>query len=221
MSYKLIKTTLVSLMLSASCMASAGLIYDNGEAESGATSSWYSSEIQGWRVYDDFVLTQDSNITNVFFSMGLTKNTGPFDGEFSFSIFNYLEGSGVGNQVYTKTLSSPDYSANLNSDVIMDLEAIAYDVQFAIDPLTLISGRYELSFYGINMDFRQTNVGSGNGFYQNNSSRGLARPNADTPFQLYGTTTPVPEPTTLAIFALGAIGLASRRFNKQVKPAAL
>ncbi|XQW85477.1 PEP-CTERM sorting domain-containing protein [Thalassotalea piscium] len=30
-----------------------------------------------------------------------------------------------------------------------------------------------------------------------------------------GVTQPVPEPTTLAIFALGMIGLASRRFKKQ------
>ncbi len=32
--------------------------------------------------------------------------------------------------------------------------------------------------------------------------------------QLSGFTATVPEPSTLAIFALGMIGLASRRFNK-------
>ena len=33
--------------------------------------------------------------------------------------------------------------------------------------------------------------------------------------QVWGTTSQVPEPSTLAIFALGLMGLASRRFNKQ------
>ena len=31
----------------------------------------------------------------------------------------------------------------------------------------------------------------------------------------YNSSTEVPEPSTLAIFALGMIGLASRRFKKQ------
>ncbi|NQZ22998.1 MAG: PEP-CTERM sorting domain-containing protein [Colwellia sp.] len=33
--------------------------------------------------------------------------------------------------------------------------------------------------------------------------------------QKWGSTQEVPEPSTLAIFALGMIGLASRRYNKK------
>jgi hypothetical protein len=46
------------------------------------------------------------------------------------------------------------------------------------------------------------------------ASSGIIQPQGNSPLEIKFDATPVPEPTTLAIFALGLMGLASRRFKK-------
>jgi hypothetical protein len=87
---------------------------------------------------------------------------------------------------------------------------------FDLSSINLLAGTYWASFSG-NSGLYGSKVGSfGATMIQqlNNSSNSL-RTNNYIPFQLNGTTRDVPEPSTLAIFALGMIGLASRRFKKQ------
>ncbi|MFT6417898.1 MAG: hypothetical protein ACJA1K_000161 [Cognaticolwellia sp.] len=206
MNIKMLKAAVAGLVLSVSGFANAGLIYDNGVGVNNADTGYYTSNVRSFQIYDDFTLASDSTITDVFFQMGLTS--GNFDGSFSFTIFNFLAGSGVGAQLYTQTLNSGDYSASLNS-ISSHPSGPFYDINFDIPSLDLSAGNYELSFYGLGMDFRIPNVSSGNGFYQNSSFI-----SGDTPFALFDNSVQVPEPSTLAIFALGIMGLASRRFKK-------
>lgn len=207
MNLKFVKAAVVGLVLSVSNFANAGMVYDNGVGANNGDSGYFTSNVHSYRIYDDFFLASDSKITDVFFQMGLTS--GSFDGSFSFSIYNFIAGSSVGTQLYSQTFNSSEYSASLNSLSSYPLGPF-YDINFAIPELALIAGTYELSFYGIGMDFRIPNVASGNGFYQNTSF--IA---GNTPFALMDNSVKVPEPSALAIFALGLLGLAYRRSKKQ------
>ncbi len=202
---------LAALFASFGAAAHAAVVYDNGTAINNATSGYFSSEIQDWRVYDDFTLSGTQTIDHVFFQMGLTS--GPFNGEFSFSVFNYLGGNNVGSMISTTTLHQGQYTANLNGLVSWP-NGPFYDVTFNVAPLTLGPGSYLVSFYGHDMDFRLPNVGSGNNFLQDGGY--VFTRAGDTPFRLENNSTgnKVPEPASLGLLGLGMAALAFGRRKK-------
>jgi len=51
--------------------------------------------------------------------------------------------------------------------------------------------------------------------WQNGGAGARISSQPELAFRINGNSTEVPEPSTLAIFALGIMGLASRRFKKQ------
>lgn len=203
---------LAALLAAAAATAHADVIWNNGLGADHATSGYFSSSQQHWRTYDNFNLSDRATIDHVFFQMGLTS--GPFDGSFTFSVYDYGGGNHVGGQVYTTTLSSGGYSA---ASVPIDSfpNGPFYAVEFDMAPLDLAPGRYLLSFYGLDMDFRSPNVGNNHYFLQQHFSEPAEIRTGDTPFRLEGTVHVV-EPATALMAALSLAALVAVR---RVRPA--
>ena len=206
MKNKYLKVYLASLMLSISCIvniASAGLIVDNGfnvNATNGA--GWYNNTATNWRTWDDFAVANDTIITSASFLMQNSASS------YVFEIRSDNTGT-FGSSVFSVALSAADVTV---TSVGLGFNQFDFD----LSSINLLAGTYWASFSG-NSGLYGSKVGSfGATMIQqlNNSSNSL-RTNNYIPFQLNGTTRDVPEPSTLAIFALGMIGLASRRFKKQ------
>lgn len=202
---------LAAMLASIGTLAHADVIWDNGLGADGAVSGYYSSTIQNWTTYDDFALASNKTIGHVFFQMGLTS--GPFNGNFTFSVYNYLGGSNVGSQVYTKSLTSADYTATSNTITSYPFGPF-YDVEFDIAPLALGPGNYLVSFYGLDMDFRSPNVGGSGSFLQQFGANTPDIREGDTPFRLDGVSSDVPEPASMLLAALGLAALGASRRRK-------
>lgn len=163
-------------------------LFDNGLAQDNQTSGYFSSQLQNWRVYDDFTLSNLETISSVFFQQGITP--GGTLAAFEFAV--YADNAGLpGAQVYSTTLNVGDYLATPNSLNSFPFGQF-YDIEFDLPAtLTLAAGTYYTSFYGLGItDFRTPNVGTGNSFFQQPGNSFFASRPGDTPFKLLGPTAP-------------------------------
>jgi hypothetical protein len=205
MNNKFLKMAFAGLVLGVSGFANAGLIYDNGGPD---TSNGFS--IAGSNeVVDDFILTNAFDINSVgFYFQNFDGITG-WNQDITYSVYNDNSGSkgslistGAGQNVIAVD-SGLAWCCN---------NGHAWLVTFDLDSsLSLNAGHYWLGLSGA--------TGTGPEFWLTTSGiTGYKGPGGgDLAYSLHGDvgSTDVPEPSTLAIFALGLMGLASRRFKKQ------
>ena len=237
--FKLLKCVAVSAVAAAAALPASALartytpqmatLYDNGMADPNAPAGYASSELRGWRVFDNFTLASDSIVQEVFFQQGLTSGDA-FNGSFTFSVFAFDSNSNsIGGRIFGHTLMAGDYTATpneLNAAPMIDF----YDVSFSIPDLALTAGDYALSFLAHGqMDFRSPTVGGGDSFIQHQVGGGLHTRQGDTPFRLRGrvvgetssrrlappAVAPVPAPASLPLFIaalslFGFLGLRKR-----------
>ncbi|WP_232368358.1 PEP-CTERM sorting domain-containing protein [Alteromonas sp. MB-3u-76] len=213
MKFKFFNAFLASLILLASNLANAGIIYDNGP--SGNADGWNFGNPSS---ADDFLLTSDAIINGVTFwaysnDVSNLANIG----------WGIAEDSGntPGSYIATGLAASTsvvDTGFNISS---LDI----FQVDFSFSGVSLSAN----TSYWLALDSGVLGTNNTSGFsgwlWTNESVKGSSSvyggptnwnvPNgADNAFQLHASVD-VPEPSTLAIFALGMIGLASCRFKKQ------
>ena len=211
MNIKMLKAAVAGLVLSVSSLANAGLIFDSGSSTTNIGGLCGAcGPVDTHTIFDDFVLTDSINSFYLDWDASFYNSASGFDVSSSVRIsiwdnanadmlFSTLVSYSALDLISTNVIIGP----NTNSTVGTTLSGVA-----------LTAGDYWISFSGTNMHFG----GTGNAF-----QRGLAdlgngtstNHNGNANFRISTLTNKVPEPTTLAIFALGIMGLASRRFKKE------
>lgn len=204
MKFKFLQAASVSLVLSVCNLANAGLIVDNGTdiVNIGGSCSSCGTSFQA---FDDFTLSQDYNLDYL---------------DIDFSTLNY---DNVEFSIWNNTLSEKLFSYNYSwaaGTFITNVNPGFNNVTVTLDlgSSSLTAGTYYLSLLGTDTYVML----SGTGTHLQFSTAGLSdystqtgwEMTSDLHFRLYSETTEVPEPSTLAIFALGIMGLAARRFKK-------
>lgn len=204
MNVKMLKAAVAGLVLSVSGFANAGLISLTGDG--------------GW--VDASSLTKSVNslegelITDVNFWVDFTKcshtssgscdtfNTGStYDSEIEFSLMH----NGVNALLLPRGTFANSNSGSITAFITFDDQALqtlgTSPVSGNFQPTNALNVFNGLSAAG-SWAFTFTDTASSDGLEVHSWGIDI-------------TTTSVPEPTTLAIFALGIMGLASRRFKKQ------
>ena len=206
MNIKMLKAAVAGLVLSVSGftnVAFAGLIVDNGFDVNATTSISWTNQIGSWRTYEDFALASNTQLTSASFLF----NNGNGSTNYLFDI--HADNAGTyGSLLHSIALTSSDVTVN---SVIGGW----WQFDFSLPSINLVAGNYWVSFSGTST--WGSKLGTfGEELVQTDSfGNRNVRTGDYVPFRLNGTTSEVPEPSTIAIFALGMIGLASRRFKKQ------
>jgi hypothetical protein len=214
MKLKFLKTALVSLALSVSSLANAGLI-----------------EQRDWLATDDMVYVEDTGLEwlNINYSVGSTYNSlssrlavnGDLEGfriATTDEVYNMFSAFGLDNlsYLYSGTPTANDqiladyFIASLGEGISQWNTYYYGSINLAYNTTTGKYDRKGLYYYNNQANLYNETFPEAccNGYSANQSN----------PYQgvyLVKNATSVPEPSTLAILALGMIGLASRRFKKQ------
>jgi len=227
MKFKLLKVTLAGIILLASTVANAGLIIGNQEfLELGATDGKTFSEVEAL-IAIDTSLSGYSVATNIDMAM-------------IYNLIPGMSGQGIGNwnqlvyNSYTKetkdvldffvtgTYGNPVHTTN--SFRSWDNKTITYNHQrWGLinykDSITNEFASGHMNFLLLDGIASSVIVRAETDIYNLAEIHTSAGNNSNVigPHQhhLFVRSVNVPEPSTLAIFALGMIGLASRRFKKQ------
>lgn len=197
MNFKFLKAAFAGLMLSVSSLANAGLIIDivdnGGFAE--------------FNISGSDVLTSSGSMANGFW---VTANTisnlwvNPGD-----NIFNITSGSGsytFGNQTFV--ISTFWQGHNSGNGYALGLRGGFPNIQSSGTTISVTGSLLS------NMAFSNFNAGTYYSSFIGHNASSYASLRDGITINV-GNSTPVPEPSTLAIFALGLMGLASRRFKKK------
>ncbi|MCJ8321967.1 MAG: PEP-CTERM sorting domain-containing protein [Colwellia sp.] len=219
MKFKFLNIIWISLILSASCLvnnANAGLIQD-GEiiTDTETNNEWFTLTSTLGFSYNEMLLNF-MDINSKFYG-------------FSYATFSDLE-TLINGQGYTGNYAMPDYnSGNMSAAQLLlttfgqtgSNVAARSDGMFQTDSVGFANWLVVLPSYNWNgpgatavIAYDATGWGPHRAVagWGNGNDMGSWIFKADEP--ITGTAN-VPEPSTLAIFALGMIGLASRRFKKQ------
>ena len=205
MKLKFLQAAVAALMLSVCNLANAGLIIDNGTDIVNTGGSCSSCGSSGWQVFDDFTLTQSYDLDYL---------------DIDFSTRSYAD---VEFSIWSNTLSDKLFTYNYSwtaGSFITNVNSFNDNVTVSLElgNTSLTAGTYYLSIHGTDTYVMRDGSGSHLQFAtsgltdystQTQNVRG-----SDLHFRLYSDATEVPEPSTLAIFTLGIMGLTARRFKK-------
>jgi hypothetical protein len=225
MKFKLLKTVLVSIYLSVSSFANAGLVIGNQEflelgATDGMTVAQVEAMIAGNASFTGYALATDVDMENIyqvlpFMQSNLYGWNAITIHDYSIRIKDTLEWLTIGtylehepdtfflaNSGTTVHYNNQNYGwISFKDSMTGDMESGHFNVLKHDNIITAIENRAESSVYGL--QFKNTTAGDySTSTVSNNHS-------------LFVRAVSVPEPSTLAILALGMIGLASRRSKKQ------
>jgi hypothetical protein len=207
MNIKMLKATLVGLVLSVSGFANAGLIAVTSPTSfstGGADGTW------GW----EFTTSQDISV----YSFGAFDNNS--DGLLADIDVGLWDNSGT--LLATSTISNGTSNTLLAgyrwNDLTSEVDLFAGSTYRIAAFLTLDDAIFIGSGHTFNPIISHTgnavyNLGGTGLSYPSNTSSSNQVKYLNASFQF--TTVQVPEPSTLAIFGLALMGLASRRFKKQ------
>jgi len=206
MNIKMLKAAVAGLVLSVSGFANAGMItaldFEN------VNSSWTTGS---WNLGWEFSLSSDINVTE----LGILDIDGDgFSGDYQVGIFDDLgallasttinSGSSLSSDNFRYgTISQLFLSSGNNYKISAFVGNELYTDNFSVSSFLLAP---ELTFV--------------NSWYTDSSSFANPTTSGGSSQFWFGANfkydvVNVPEPSTLAIFALGVLGLASRRFKKQ------
>jgi hypothetical protein len=207
MNIKMLKAAVAGLVLSVSGFANAGLIeFIPPNDETGQVFSTNGNDI--WSAGRGLVFEMLSNET--IDSLGVYHDLSNINLFYELSQVTSLTGAVTSGQTILRSGNALTTTNGLNW------------IDFGIADLMLSAGNY------YHLEFTFSGNGNQNFFYNNGNAafsegsfiniEGTQAGNTSNfvmPALRVNTTTQVPEPSTLAIFALGIMGLASRRFKKQ------
>lgn len=209
-SVKTIKSAIIGISLCLSGAAKAGLIYNTGDNFATDTTS----EL-------DWILTSETQGKSVDEVRSLIASSGALDGwRFAtvndlIGLYNNLGGDGI----YNSYFPSPSLEEGLISRHIMDTLGISC-LRCGNEEPHLYMSVYDYGLYGDGdfvWDLQAHTDGNGGDPYSGELRlyRDITRSESAEYFMvgLVRKTKPVPEPSTLVIFALGFMGLALRRLN--------
>ena len=201
MKFKFINTILVSLLLSISSIANAGLIQFDVESAGFSVGNYAHLSVDGFDVVNPG--TRGVNIA-VFDQLGILQNTAVFDTYFdanaSLNLTNYINSIGAGSIVLLAV--KDEATRKFNDDARIAVQSLGGSV----GNIDTIGYRSSYALIGI----AGSAVGTRSAFESSSSQRSVSVSDTIN----FSDTVNVPEPSTLVIFALGMIGLASRRFKK-------
>lgn len=207
MNIKMLKAAVAGLVLSVSGFANAGLIeFIPPNDLAGQVYSTNSND--AWSSGRGFVFEMLSNES--IDSLGIYHDLTNINLFYELSEVTSLTGTLTSGQTVLRSGNALTTTSGLNW------------IDFAISDLVLMAGSYyhlEFTFSGSgnqNFFYNNGNVAFSNGSFSSiEGTNNVDTGNFVMPALRVNTTTSVPEPTTLAIFALAIMGLVSRRFNKR------
>ncbi len=214
MNIKMLKAALAGLVLSVSVFSNAGIIY---EQEIDLANTWGHNPFKTVFGYDDFTIGADSSINKISVNAHAIFGNNDVIGSISWEIRSF-SGVNPGSLLFSGEESTVTlFDTGLNKS---GWDLIDYSIN--VNSFNLSAGSYWLGIkanaagnvhwtgtYGNTNLSQALKATATSGLYAS-----YLGSNSDTVFRLENNVT-VPEPSTLAIFALGIMGLASRRFKKQ------
>jgi hypothetical protein len=198
-----LKAALISLVLSVSGFVNAGIIWDNG---TGTNTSW-----RGAGTFLATTFLSDTSFTLNQIDQYMDTNS---DANIRFAIFN---ADSADLLFYSNNIFHIDNGMGYVSSTIFNFDIIA-GVKYSIAAITDTGAEYRYTYTDVSMNGISNPYDNQNGTFGSTFSAPILNTGqscCNGNIRLHTGLVSVPEPSTLAIFALGMIGLASRRFKKQ------
>ena len=193
---KLLSNIIVAGVMSFTYAAISAVLYEN--PFQGTNTGWFSGNSSGYKVYDNFTLSDNSIITEFAFS---AYDSGYVPTSFEISIYS--------DNTFTNTLFQQTY---LIGEAIITPDGSAQIISVSIPSLSLSAGEYWVSPYGLSGSLLALNVTGAQGdnalFQAGNGNVG-----GELAMRISGDVSAVPLPAALPLMlsGLGALGFAVRR----------
>jgi hypothetical protein len=220
---KIIKPLIALAVLTFSGYAHSAILFDNFDnldpkpTIDPTNMLWNDTFRFGWTIYDDFQLSAESTITGINYSI-FTQDSAHYIQTYVSIRKDDSEGSIIVDLFpWVGTLTSNGYDIE-NTDLV----TYGFDVALSGLDIFLAAGTYALGLSTEMSDVEgsllaQAGIGSGDRGFGDPLSQALggndptAKPGNHMAFSLIGSSASVPEPSVIALFGLGLLGLGFAR----------